>query len=269
MPNCVGFNPDYPSIVRSDALYARALGLIPAATQTLAKGPGQWVKGVAPKYLKSGRGCRVWDVDGNEYVDLVMAVGPLSLGYAYPAVDEAIRAQLADGVTFSLMHPLEVEVAERVRDLVPGAESVRFSKTGADVTSAAVRLARAFTGRDRVLCCGYHGWHDWHVPVTGRGLGVPAAVRELTSTFAYNDLDSVLDALDDEVACVILEPLVFEAPRDDFLRKLRMACDEHGTLLVFDEMWTVQAGPASAQRLASHDSPASRRRSPTACRSPS
>ena len=121
-------------------------------------------------------------------------------------MDEAIRAQLEDGITFSLMHPLEVEVAELLREVVPGAESVRFSKTGADVTSAAVRLARAFTGREKVLCCGYHGWHDWYIAVTDRAAGIPAATAELTRTFPYNDLASVVAALDDDTACVILEP---------------------------------------------------------------
>jgi len=158
MPQSPGLNNGYPDIAKSDRLYARALGLIPAATQTLAKGPGQYVKGVAPKYAVRGKGCRVWDADGNEYIDWNMGIGPLVLGYAYPRVDEAVRRQLEQGITFSLMHPLEVEVAERIRGLIPCAESVRFSKSGADAASAAVRLARAYTGRDRILCCGYHGW---------------------------------------------------------------------------------------------------------------
>jgi glutamate-1-semialdehyde 2,1-aminomutase len=238
MPNGVRFNSSYPVIDRSDAWYARAVGLIPAATQTLAKGPGQYVRGVAPKYVQRGKGSHVWDVDGNEYVDYNMAIGPLSLGYAYERVDRAIREQLADGITFSLMHPLEVEVAELVREIVPGAEAVRYSKTGCDVTSAAVRLARAYTGRDRVLCCGYHGWHDWYIAVTDRNAGIPEAVGELTSTFGYNDLGSVEAAIDEETACVVLEPVTFEEPRDGFLAELRRLCDAHGALLVFDEMWT-------------------------------
>src|ERR1700682_565102 len=160
MPVHRPMTPDFPVIDESNALYRRALGLIPAATQTLAKGPGQWVRGVAPKYVQRGHGGHVVDVDGNEYIDLNMGVGPLVLGYANPTVDSAIRAQLEEGITFSLMHPLEVEVAELIAEVVPGAESVRFSKTGCDVTSAAVRLARAFTGRDKVLCCGYHGWRS-------------------------------------------------------------------------------------------------------------
>jgi glutamate-1-semialdehyde aminotransferase len=196
------------------------------------------VRGVAPKYLVRGKGSHVWDADGNEYVDLSMGIGPISLGYAYPAVDRAVREQLESGITFSLMHPLEVEVAELVREVVPGAEMVRFSKTGCDVTTAAVRLARAFTGKKKVLCCGYHGWHDWYIAVTDRDAGIPAETRDLTFTFQYNDLGSVADALDDQVACVILEPTVFEAPRPGFFEGLRALCDERGALLVFDEMWT-------------------------------
>src|SRR5499427_3268619 len=227
-----------PVITRSDEWYARATGLIPGYTQTLAKGPGQYVAGVAPKYLQRGKGAHVWDVDGNEYIDFNMAIGPLSLGYAYAAVDRAIREQLEDGITFSMMHPLEVEVAELVRDVVPNAEMVRFSKTGADVTSAAIRLARAFTGRSKVICCGYHGWHDWYVSVTDRSLGVPQSVQNLTYTFDYNDIESVTNALDDDTACAILEPMVFDEPRHGFLQELKAACWQNGTLLIFDEMWT-------------------------------
>src|SRR5215475_3266794 len=149
MPNTVKREQDYPVITESQKLLARMKGLIPACTQTLAKGPGQYIRGVAPKYLQRGKGSHVWDVDGNEYIDLSMAIGPLSLGYAYEPVDRAIREQLEDGITFSMMHPLVVEVAELIRDVVPNAEMVRYSKTGADVTSAAVRLARAYTGRSK------------------------------------------------------------------------------------------------------------------------
>src|SRR5262249_33426337 len=149
--NRVAKNRKDPVIARSKSLWERAKQLIPGGTQTLAKGPGQHIQGVAPMYLARGRGARVWDVDGNEYLDMTMAVGPLPLGYADPVIDEAIRNQLADGITFSLMHPLEVEVAELVRATVPNAERVRFSKTGADATSAAIRVARAYTDRDRVV----------------------------------------------------------------------------------------------------------------------
>jgi glutamate-1-semialdehyde 2,1-aminomutase len=238
MPNRVSLNQDYPDITKSDELYARAVGLIPAATQTLAKGPGQYIKGVAPKYIRRGKGSHVWDVDGNEFIDYNMAIGPLSLGYAYDAVDNAIKKQLEDGITFSMMHPLEVEVAELIREVIPNAEMVRYSKTGADATSAAVRLARAFTGRTKVICCGYHGWHDWYIAVTDRNKGIPQAIQDLSFTINYNDIQSVADSLDEDTAAVILEPTVFEAPRDNFLHRLRDLCRQNGTILIFDEMWT-------------------------------
>ncbi len=238
MANTIQFNSDYPLISESDKLYDRATGLIPAYTQTLAKGPTQYVKGIAPKFLKRGKGSHVWDVDGNEYIDYNMGIGPISLGYGYVKVDNAIRKQLEDGITFSLVHPLEVEVAELIREVVPNAESVRFSKTGADVTSAAVRLARAYTGRDKVLCCGYHGWHDWYVSVLSRNRGIPHAVQELVNTFDYNSIDTVEKSLDDNTACVILEPVVFEAPKNNFLKKLQDICLRNKTILIFDEMWT-------------------------------
>jgi glutamate-1-semialdehyde aminotransferase len=167
-----------------------------------------------------------------------MGIGPLSLGYAYDKVDEAIKQQLKDGITFSLMHPLEVEVAEMIRDIIPNAEAVRYSKTGADATSAAVRVARAFTGREKVLCCGYHGWHDWYISVTDRNKGIPEAIKDMTFTFNYNDIQSVKDSIDEDTACVILEPFVFEAPKSNFLQQLRDICTDNGTLLIFDEMWT-------------------------------
>ena len=238
MPNKVAFNDNYPVIDKSDELYKIALDLIPATTQTLAKGPQQNVKGIAPKYLSRGRGSHVWDVDGNEYIDFNMGIGPLSLGYAYPKIDNAIKKQLEDGITFSLMHPLEVEVAKLINEVIPNAESIRFSKTGADVTTAAIRVARAYTGREKVLCCGYHGWHDWYISVTDKDNGIPKAINDLTFTINYNDIQSVKDSIDSDIAAIILEPFVFEQPKDNFLHELRKLCDDNGILLIFDEMWT-------------------------------
>ena len=238
MPNKVEFNKDYPSIKKSDEYYKIALDLIPAQTQTLAKGTGQNIKGVAPKFLQKGKGSHVWDVDGNEYIDYTMGVGPLSLGYAYDKIDEAIKKQLEDGITFSMPHLLEVELAELIHKVVPNAESVRYSRGGADVVSGAVRVSRAYTGRNKVLCCGYHGWHDWYISVTDRNKGIPQEIQNLSFTFNYNDIQSVIDSIDDDTACVILEPFVFEEPKDNFLQKLRDICIENGTVLVFDEMWT-------------------------------
>ncbi len=238
MPNKISLNNNFPEIKKSNELYNRALGLIPSVTQTLAKGPGQWINGVAPKYLVKGKGSHVWDVDGNEYIDYLMGVGPLSLGYAYPKVDEAIKKQLEDGITFSMMHPLEVEVAELIRNIIPNAEAVRYSKTGADATSAAVRLARAYTRKNKILCCGYHGWHDWYIAVTARNHGIPESVQALSFTFNYNDIDSVNNSIDNDVAAIILEPVVFTEPKDNFLHKLAELCEQKGIVLIFDEMWT-------------------------------
>ncbi|MFW6276055.1 MAG: aminotransferase class III-fold pyridoxal phosphate-dependent enzyme, partial [Bacteroidota bacterium] len=190
MPNSLNQEQNYPDIRESKKLYDRATGLIPNYTQTLAKGPTQHIKGVAPIYLAKGKGCRVWDVDGNEYIDYTMGVGPLSLGYGYERIDNAIKKQLEDGITFSLPHPLEVELAELIREIIPNAESVRYSKIGNDVTTAAVRIARAFTGKNTVLCCGYHGAQDWYIAVTDWDKGIPGYTKEHTYTFNYNDIGS-------------------------------------------------------------------------------
>jgi glutamate-1-semialdehyde aminotransferase len=238
MKNGVKFNEQFPDITISNELYKRAFPLIPGTTQTLAKGPDQYVLGIAPKYLVRGKGSHVWDADGNEYIDYNMGIGPISLGYSFPEVDEAIIQQLKDGITFSLMHPLEVEVAELLHGIIPNAESVRYSKTGADVTSAAIRLARAYTGRQKVLCCGYHGWHDWYIAVTDRNAGIPDSLKNLSYTFNYNDLPSLLSSVDDEVAAIILEPVVFEESKNNFLYDLREICNQYGIVLIYDEMWT-------------------------------
>ena len=238
MANKVKFNKNYPCIEKSDKWYERALKVQKPVTQTLAKGPGQFTKGIAPKYLKRGKGARVWDVDDNEYIDFNAAIGPLSLGYAYDVVDKAIKKQLKDGISFSLMHPLEVKLCELIQDIIPNAEAVKISKTGADVCSAAVRVARAFTGRDKIFCCGYHGWHDWYIGITSRNAGVPENIQNLTYTFEYNDIESLKAALDPSVAAVILEPFIFEPPQVGFLKELAEACHANGTLLIFDEMWT-------------------------------
>ncbi|HEY9187436.1 MAG TPA: aminotransferase class III-fold pyridoxal phosphate-dependent enzyme [Ignavibacteria bacterium] len=238
MANKVYFNNNYPDISESNKLYERAKGLIPAFTQTLAKGPGQYIDGIAPKYLLKGKGSHVWDVDGNEYIDFNMGIGPLSLGYAYEKVDKAIIEQLKEGITFSMMHPLEVEVAELLRQIIPNAESIRYSKTGCDVTSAAVRLARAYTGKKKILCCGYHGWHDWYISVTDRNKGIPYEIQNNTYTFNYNDIDSVIESIDEDTAGIILEPVVFEEPKDNFLHKIDKICKENKIVLIFDEMWT-------------------------------
>jgi glutamate-1-semialdehyde aminotransferase len=225
---------------RSRALWERAERVIPMGTQTLSKSPTQFVQGVTPIYLERGKGSHVWDVDGNEYVDYPMALGPVILGYAEPVVDDAVRKQIESGVTFTLMHPLEVEVAERIVRMCPGVEAVRFGKSGSDAVSAAVRAARALTGRDRVLVAGYHGWHDWYIGSTTRNAGVPKVVQDLTGVVAFNDLDALATSLGEgaEIAAVVVEPSGASTPDPGYLQGVIDAAHAVGTLVIFDEVIT-------------------------------
>ena len=152
--------PSARRLDRSLALKTKAERLIPSCSQTFSKSPTQFVQGASPVFLARGQGSHVWDVDGNEYIDYAMALGPVILGHHEPAVTEAVKRQLQDGIVFSLPHPLEVEVAELLTTIIPCAEMVRFGKNGSDATAGAVRVARAVTGRDVIASAGYHGWHD-------------------------------------------------------------------------------------------------------------
>lgn len=229
------------TLKRSYELKFRGISVIPSCTQTFSKGPTQFVQGVAPVYLMRGQGSHVWDVDGNEYIDYPMALGPIILGHNYPAVSEAVMQQMKNGTTFSLPHPLEVEVAEMLVDVIPCAEMVRFGKNGSDATTGSVRLARAYTGRDVVACCGYHGWHDWYIGTTTRSKGVPEAVRRLTVPFEYNNISSLARIFEEhpgQVAAVVMEPVGVIEPRDGFLRQVADLTHREGALLVFDEVVT-------------------------------
>ena len=223
----------------SARLLERARSVIPGASQTVSKGPTQWVQGVAPAFVERAKGSRVWDVDGNEFLDFPMALGPVILGHAHPAVNAAIARQLEDGITYTLPHRLEVEVAERIRDIVPCAERVRFGKTGSDATSAAVRLSRAVTGRDHVVVMGYHGWHDWYVGSTSRRRGVPRAVQALVESVPFGDvaaLRRIFDGRPGEIACVVLEPVGLREPHESELQGICDLTRVHGALVVFDEI---------------------------------
>jgi glutamate-1-semialdehyde aminotransferase/spore coat polysaccharide biosynthesis protein SpsF (cytidylyltransferase family) len=238
---------------KSQAWFARSKKVIPGCAQTFSKGYTQYVQGVAPLFLERGEGCRVWDVDGNQYIDYVQGLLPNILGYAHPEVNRAAAEQLARGHSFSLPHPLEVELAERLTRLIPCAEMVRFGKNGSDATSGAVRAARAFTGRDRIACCGYHGWQDWYIGSTTRNAGVPQAVRELTHPFVYNDLaslESLLAAHPGEFAAVIMEPFNFVEPAAGFLQGVKDLAHQHGAVLIFDEICVgFHFGLGGAQKL--------------------
>jgi glutamate-1-semialdehyde-2,1-aminomutase len=233
--------PQNRELKRSYEFKKKAEELIPSCSQTFSKGSTQFVQGVAPVFLARGNGSHVWDVDGNEYIDFIGALGPVILGYSYPMVNEAVRRQLEDGVAFSLPHPLEVELAALLCEIIPCAEMVRFGKNGSDATSGAVRVARAYTERDKIVCCGYHGWQDWYIGTTTRNKGVPKAVADLTFTFSYNNLESLEQILAkhrEEIAAVIMEPVGVVEPQAGFLEGVAELAHAHGALLIFDEIIT-------------------------------
>jgi glutamate-1-semialdehyde 2,1-aminomutase/spore coat polysaccharide biosynthesis protein SpsF len=245
------FNRD--RYARSNELLERAEKVIPLGTQTFSKSRTQYPQGQAPLFLTHGRGGRVWDVDGNEYVDLVNGLLPIVLGYCDPDVDGAIRAQLDKGITFSLATELEIELAELLVEIIPSAEMVRFGKNGSDATSACVRIARAVTGRDRIAAGGYHGWQDWYIGATTRHKGVPGAVRALTHRFPFLDiaaLEVLLHRYKGEFAAVILETVGATEPGEGQLAAIRDLTHRHGALLIFDEIITgfrVALGGAQAR----------------------
>lgn len=222
---------------RSETWLNTARDLIPFGAQTFSKSHLQFPPGAAPLYLSHGDGARVFDIDGNDYVDLVSAILPVVLGYRDPDVDQAIREQLDNGISFSLATKLEYELAENLYQLIPCAEMVKFGKSGTDVTTAAVRAARAFTKRDVVVMTGYHGWADWSMCMTDRHAGIPKDICEGSHRIAYGDrseFESYLHSFGNITACIIVEP----EGDAQFLRWLRLMCDKHGIVLIFDEVIT-------------------------------
>lgn len=226
---------------KSEAMLERALKSIPLGTQTFSKSKTQYPYGVSPYYMERGQGSHVWDIDGNEYIDFINGLDCISLGYNDPDVNAAVMEQLQNGYIFSLPHMLEVQVAEKIIEMVPCAEMVRFGKNGSDATAGAVRLARAYTGRDHVAVCGYHGWQDWYIGSTARNMGVPKATRDLTHSFAYNNISSLQDLFNqwpDQIAAVIMEPMNVEEPDDGFLQEVKDLAHKNKALFIFDETVT-------------------------------
>jgi len=230
---------------------ARAERVIPLGAQTFSKSRTQYPVGAAPLFAVRSQGSHTWDVDGNEYVDLVSSLGAVVLGYGDPEITEAVTRQLESGVTLSLSHPIEEKVASQLVELVPCAEMVRFAKNGTDATSAAIRLARAATGRDHVIATGYHGWQDWFIGSTTRNLGVPQATSALTHAAPYNDVEAIERVIaehPDGVAALIMEPMTSSFPDAGYLEAVRELTHRHGIVLVFDEMLTgFRFAPGGAQ----------------------
>ena len=227
--------------------------VIPGAAQTYSKSWRHHIRGVTPIFLESGKGAIVKDVDGNQYVDLIQGLLPNILGYAHDEVNRAAHAQACEGHSFSLPHPIEVELAERLCRLIPCAEMVRFGKNGSDATAGAVRVARAYTGREHVAVCGYHGWQDWFIGSTSRSAGVPKAVQELVHPFPYNNLEALevlLSSRSGQFGAVIMEPVNFNWPAPDYLAKVKEITHRHGALLIFDEICSgFHFGLGGAQKL--------------------
>lgn len=225
----------------SEDMLERALKTIPLGTQTFSKSKTQYPFGVSPYFITKGQGSRVWDLDGNEYIDFINGMASVTLGYNDPDVTASVQTQLVEGVIFSLPHLVEVQVAEKIVEMVPCAEMVRYGKNGSDATAGAVRLARAWTERDHIAVCGYHGWQDWFIGSTARNRGVPKSIRDLTHTFTYNQIDSlqsIFQQWPDQIAAVILEPMNVTEPENSFLEEVKELTHNNGALLIFDETIT-------------------------------
>ena len=222
---------------RSKELLERELKVSPLAAQTYSKSYRYFPRGIAPSYMERGEGCFIYDVDGNRFIDFMCALGPVTVGYNDVTVNEAVIKQVGRFASGSLQSEIEVELAEKICEIIPCAEMVRFVKNGGDATTAAVRLARAFTGRDVVLMSGYHGMHDWSIGASENHKGIPEAVRELTITFTYNDLEDLEKKLKgNKVAAVILEPIQSNGPKDGYLEGVKELTHKYGAVLIFDEV---------------------------------
>jgi glutamate-1-semialdehyde aminotransferase len=226
--------------IDEQALWDNAVRLMPKGTQTMSKCPDQFVDGVYPKFVKSGKGAYLYGLDGKKYLDYMCALGPIILGYNHTSTNRAIKRQLKNGIIFSWPTLLEQELAELVCEVVPCAEQVRFCKNGTDADLAAVRIARSFTGKEKIIkpSGGYHGWGDWHA-ITMREHGVPKCLKDLIDEFEFNDLKSLENLLKKgDVAAVILEPQALTTPKSGYLEGVRKLCTKYKAILIFDEVVT-------------------------------
>lgn len=223
----------------SNQLLEEAKQVTPLGAQTYSKSYRYFTEGEAPLYIERGKGNKVWDVDGNQFIDFIAALGPITIGYSDERVNSAIREQLDKGIVFSQPASISVVLAKKLVEIIPCAEMVRFVKNGSDATTAAVKLARAYTDREMVLACGYHGMQDWYIGASENNKGVPKSVGKMTKMFMYNDKDSVRTLLKEygnNVAAIILEPFQQNGPEDDFLEFLKEEASAYGCVLIFDEV---------------------------------
>jgi glutamate-1-semialdehyde 2,1-aminomutase len=222
---------------KSEEEYSRALKVIAEGT-TQARIPSTLIPGAYPIFARKGKGAYIWDVDGNKYIDWILSFGTIVLGHSHPTVNAAAIHEIEEGFALPLTRPIQTELAELLSEIIPCAEKSLFLKTGSEATSAAVRLARLATGRDKIIRCGYNGWHDWCCKVTP---GIPKAVLDLTLIFEYNNLDSLTKLFESnpgQIAGVILWPCEVDPPRPGFLEGVRDIAHQHDALLIFDEIRT-------------------------------
>lgn len=226
---------------KSNILKKKVKKIIPGGAHTYSKGDDQFPE-LSPGFIARGKGSKVWDIDGNEYIDWGMGLRSVILGHAFEPVLEEVKKTLELGVNFTRPSTLEYEVAEILVDLIPSAEMVKFAKNGSDVTTAAVRLARAYTGRNIVLRCKeqpFFSVDDWFIGDTVVDAGIPDEMKNLTKNFKYNDIEDfkrMLSEYENQIACVILEPASTEHPIDGFLQQIRALTIEKNIVLIFDEM---------------------------------
>jgi len=209
---------------KSEEYLSRAERSIPLGSQTFSKSKTQLPYGVSPFFAEKAKGAYFWDIDGNKYTDFTNALLTILLGHCDEEINKAIEKQLRKGTIFSVASDIEFKVSEKICEMIPCAEMVRFGKNGSDATAGAIRLSRAFTGKDHVFVCGYHGWQDWYIGSTSRNLGVPQSVVELTHTFQYNNIESLIDLFktyNGKVAAVILEPVNIAKPENNFLEEVK------------------------------------------------
>jgi glutamate-1-semialdehyde 2,1-aminomutase len=227
----------------SRALQVKARRLIPGGAHTYAKGDDQYPER-APAFITRGKGCHVWDVDGNEFIEYGMGLRAVTLGHAFQPVVDAAYRQMQLGSNFTRPAKIEVDLAEALLEVIDEADMVKFAKNGSDVTTAAVKLARACTGRDLVAICAdqpFFSTDDWFIGTTELNAGIPQTISELTLKFQYNDLGSLREVFDrhpGRIACVVMEAEAATPPLPDYLRQVKELCDERGAVLVFDEMIT-------------------------------
>jgi glutamate-1-semialdehyde 2,1-aminomutase len=233
------------SLEKSEALFQEARELLPGGV-TNARHPSKFYPGHYPIFMHRGKKCHVWDVDDNEYIDWILSFGPIILGHAHPRVEEAVHRSLEQGFCFTMVHPVQNELARLLIDIIPCAEMVKFLVGGSDVTAAAIRIARIYTGRNKIVRWGYHGWHDWSYGGAGtdrESFGVPEGIKQDILTFTYNDLDSLESVFNKhrgQIAGVIMQPFEasVELPKEGFLEGVRRLTREHGAVLIFDEIRT-------------------------------